>query len=48
MALLLSQLLTFAIAIACLWGAQSHRGYPDNYGALDLVLTEGQVCDHAN
>ncbi len=34
-------------AIACLQGAQSHRGCPANYGALDLALIEGQVCDHA-
>ena len=31
-------------AIACLWGARSHRGCPANYGALDLALIEGQVC----
>ena len=35
-------------AIACLRGAQSHRGCPANCGALDLALAEGQVCDHAN
>ena len=35
-------------AIACLWGARSHRGCPANYGALDLALAEGQVCNHAN
>ena len=35
-------------AIACLRGARSHRGCPANYGALDLALAEGQVCDHAN
>ena len=34
-------------AIACLRGAQSHRGCPANYGALYLALTEGQLCDHA-
>ena len=34
-------------AIACLRGARSHRGCPANYGALDLALIEGQVCDHA-
>ena len=35
-------------AIACLRGARSHRGCLANYGALDLALAEGQVCDHAN
>ena len=35
-------------AIACLRGARSHRGCPANYGALNLALAEGQVCDHAN
>ena len=34
-------------AIACLRGARSHRGCPANYGALDLALIEGQVCDYA-
>ena len=34
-------------AIACLQGARSHCGCPANYGALDLALIEGQVCDHA-
>ena len=35
-------------AITCLKGARSHYGCPANYGALDLALAEGQVCDHAN
>ena len=34
-------------AIACLRGARSHRGCPANYGALDLALIGGLVCDHA-
>ena len=34
--------------IACLRGARSHHGCPANFGALDLALAEGQVCDHAN
>ena len=34
--------------IACLRGARSHRGCLANCGALDLFLSEGQVCDHVH
>jgi len=30
-------------AITCLCGVQSHRGNPVTIGALDLVVSEGQV-----
>ena len=32
-------------AIACLRGAQYHRGCPANHYAVDLALAEGQVCN---
>ena len=43
----LSFLLIYS-AIACLQGAQSYHGCPVDYGAFDLALAEGQMCDHAN